>query len=102
MSCPQLRSAQEAIAGVADGAHIVMAGGNDMAPMALVRELVRQGKRDLRLVLAPAGGLNVDLLIGAGAVASIELSSVNLGEFGFAPQFRRAAEKGSLDIKDST
>ncbi|MBI3092549.1 MAG: hypothetical protein HYY96_17970 [Candidatus Tectomicrobia bacterium] len=102
MGYPQLCTLREAVTEVPQGAFIVMAGTNDMAPMALVRELVRQRKRGLRVITAPTGGLNVDLLIGAGCLASLELSAVSLGEFGAAPHFRRAAETRSLDLRDTT
>ena len=70
--------------------------------MAAVRALIRRGARDLRLWCLPAAGLQADLLIGAGCVASIECSGVSLGEFGAAPRFRRAAENGTVRIVDST
>jgi len=53
---------------IPDGATL---GIGRLPPMALVRELIRRGARDLDLVSAPTGGLAEDLLIAAGAVRSI-------------------------------
>jgi glutaconate CoA-transferase subunit A len=55
----------------------------------------------LRLILAPGGAVNADLLIGAGAVASVEMGNVLLGELGFAPCFTRLAQAGRLEVRDS-
>ena len=46
--------------------------------------------------------MQADILIGAGCVAEIETSGVSMGEFGFAPNFRRAVENGDIVIRDAT
>ena len=85
------------------GMLVGLGGGPMMAtPMALLREVLRQGARDLHVVVASTGGLGADLLIGAGAVASIEFAQLVLNEFGPAPNFRRAAEAGRLRCLDHT
>jgi glutaconate CoA-transferase subunit A len=69
--------------------------------MALVRELVRQGRRDLHVV-GSAHGIDVDLLVAAGAIAVCEESYVGFEQdFGLAPAFRRAAERGEIDVRES-
>jgi glutaconate CoA-transferase subunit A len=69
--------------------------------MALVRELVRQGRRHLHVV-GSAHSIDVDLLVAAGAVGVCEESYVGFeGDFGLAPAFRRAAESGALKIRES-
>jgi glutaconate CoA-transferase subunit A len=70
--------------------------------MALIREVVRRGARDLRLVASSTGGLGIDLLIGAGCAASVEFAQIVLNEFGQAPNFRRWAESGRLRCLDHT
>jgi len=80
---------------------VALAGNVDMSPLALVRELIRQGRRGLRLVLVPSGGLGADLLIGAGAVETAEFGSLHLGEYGVAPAFKRLAEGGRFPPLDS-
>jgi glutaconate CoA-transferase subunit A len=92
----------EAAGLVADG-HLVALGGGLCArlPMALVREAVRQGRRDLH-VLGSAHSLDVDLLIAAGAIAVCEESYVGFEQdFGLAPAYRRAAETGAITVKES-
>jgi glutaconate CoA-transferase subunit A len=69
--------------------------------MALVRELIRQGRRDLRLV-GSAHGIDVDLLVGARAVAAVEESYVGFEQdLGLAPAYRRAAESGTIAVRET-
>jgi glutaconate CoA-transferase subunit A len=86
----------EAAALVQDGDLVALGGHTRRAPMALIRELIRKGRRDLGLVTVPTGGLNVDLLIGAGTVSRLHFAQVSLEEYGLAPNFRRAVEQGRL------
>jgi glutaconate CoA-transferase subunit A len=44
----------------------------------------------------------VDLLIGAGCVASVETSGISLHELGPAPCFARAVKSGTLKLLDAT
>jgi glutaconate CoA-transferase subunit A len=41
------------------------------------------------------------MLIGAGAVHSVEFAQIVLGEFGMAPHFRRMAQAGKIVCKDN-
>ena len=81
---------------VQNGDLVALGGHTRHAPMALIRELIRQGRRDLGLVTVPTGGLNVDLAVGAGLVNRLHFAQVVLEEFGMAPHFRRAVEQGRL------
>lgn len=72
------------------------------APAALIREVIRSGVRDLRLIACSTGGYGLDLLIGAGCAASVEFAQISLYEYGFAPNFRRFAEAGRLRCLDHT
>ena len=74
----------------------------DNAPMAFLRELIRRGTKGLRLVTLTGGGLNADLLIGAGVVAEYETCSCALGAYGPAPNFQCALRAGLIKMKDST
>lgn len=74
----------------------------DNAPMAFLRELIRRGARQLRLVTLTGGGLNADFLIGAGAMAEYETCSCVLGPYGAAPNFQRALRAGLIKMKDTT
>ena len=70
--------------------------------LGLIRELIRQGRRDLDLVGVPTGDIAVELLIAAGCARSLHSSGVDLGEQGQAPAFARAVESGRLRMVDST
>ena len=88
---------------VRSGMKVGIGGGPVMiTPIALIREVIRQGARDLHLVASSTGGFGIDLLIGAGAVASVEFAQVVLNEFGAAPNFRRYAEQGHIRCLDHT
>jgi glutaconate CoA-transferase subunit A len=95
-----VRAMREAAHLVRDGDRVAYVGYMKMEPVAFFHELLRQGRRDLRLVLAPSSGFVADLLIGAGAVAEVEFSSLSFMEYGFAPNFRRRAEAGTLRYRE--
>lgn len=98
----KLVSLAEAAGHVHDGAVVALGGAlSYRQPMALVRELVRQGRRGLHLV-GSAHGLDVDLLVGAGAVGVVEESYVGFEQdFGLAPAYRRAAETGAVKLRET-
>ena len=70
--------------------------------MAMTRALIRHGADRLRLFCVPTGGLQVDQLVGAGLVESVETSAVSLGEGGGAPCFNEAVAQGRIGIRDAT
>jgi len=93
---------EEAIGLVKDG-DLLTAGGVSFhrVPMELIREIIRQGKKDLRLVdREPAIGF--DLLIGAGVASSVRFAMLGFELFGFALNFRKAAEAGNIEILEDT
>ena len=85
-----------------DGDRVAYVGYMKMEPVAFFHELLRKGRRDLHLVLAPSSGFVADLMIGARALADIEFSSLSFMEYGFAPNFRRRAEAGELACREHT
>ena len=94
---------EEAAAAVNDGALVGLTTAvADNAPMAFLREVIRHGTKDLRLVTLTGGGLNADLLIGAGVLAEYETCSCALGAYGPAPNFQRAVRAGLIKLKDTT
>ena len=96
----KLKTLSEALDGIDDGATIGIGGWIfNSQPMALVRELIRRNKRNLRLVPAP-GSIAPDMLIGAGCVAETGCVFISFEQFGLAPHFRRAAEAGSIKIHE--
>lgn len=99
----KVASLTEAAALVADGDRVGFGGSNALwrRPLCVARELIRQGRRDLH-VFNMIGGLEVDLLLGAGAVASTNCCYVGLDEFGQSPHFQRAAREGGVEIAEYT
>ena len=94
-------SLEAAAARVTDGA-VVAVGGNLLhrGPFALVRELARQGKRDLEIVKT-AGSYDVDLLAAAGCLRAVSCGFVGFeNEFGMAPSYRRAVESGAVEARE--
>jgi glutaconate CoA-transferase subunit A len=81
---------------VKDGDLVALGGHTRGAPMALIRELIRQGRRRLGLITVPTGGLNVDLAVGAGVADRLHFAQVGLEEYGMAPNFRAAVQAGRL------
>jgi glutaconate CoA-transferase subunit A len=102
MNANMVASLQELAAAIPDGTLLAVPKDSSGVAMAATRELVRRGVRDLHLVCVPVGGLQADILIGAGAVAVIETSAVTLGEFGAAPCFTAAVRDGCLRVLDAT
>lgn len=90
----------DAAAAVEDGMTIAIGGFiNSGHPMAIVRQLIKDGRRDLTVVGAASSGLETDLLIAAGV--AIHVVSPYIGAEGFAgigPAFRKAAQDGSIDV----
>jgi glutaconate CoA-transferase subunit A len=86
---------------VHDGDTVAVGGGlSSREPMALLRELIRQGRRGLRVV-GSAHGIDIDLLCGGGAVAATAESYVGFEQdFGMAPNYRRACESGAVAVED--
>lgn len=70
--------------------------------MAMTRPLIERGIHDLNLVCVPTGGMQIDLLVGAGLVKSVETSAVTLGEAGGAPRFNQAVKEGNIELLDAT
>jgi len=90
------------IAHIQDGDCLAIGGGLSWRePIAALQELIRQDKGKLRLV-GSAHGIDVDMLCGAGCVASSAESYVGFEQdFGMAPNYRRACELGTVEVRDS-
>ena len=103
MSDVLLANVDQLAAEVPDGAKIaVFKAEGGCAAMAATCALIRRGVRDLHLVTVPTSGLQADMLIGAGCVATVETSGVTLSEYGQAPCFGRAVKAGTIRVIDST
>lgn len=99
----KLTTLVEAAAGVKTGAQVVMTANMHHAPMALLRQVVRQGTRELRVVGVVNGAINIDFLVGAGAAAIVDTASLTLGEFSrTGPNFARYVQAGRVRALDNT
>jgi len=69
-------------------------------PFALVRELVRQQRKNLEII-KPSPGYDLDLLCRAGAVARVRAGIVAMeGNFGMARWYRKAIERGEARLEE--
>jgi len=97
-----LPNVESLVGRIPDGVRLAVIKNRSGVAMAATRALLRRGVKDLHLVGVPTSGLQADLLIGAGAVRSIEAAGVTLDEFGQAPCFGRAVKRGQIKLMDST
>ena len=91
----KLCSLEKAIRQIKDGDTVAL-GGNVLhrAPMAACREMVRQRKRDLKLVKT-AGAMDVDILCLAGSVYSVDAGFISYeSEYSLASFYRKAVQDG--------
>ncbi len=100
-------SLPQAAALVQDGQRLALGGVTlYRRPMAfalsLYRRFQQQGAPRALELLSFTGGLESDLLIGAGMVRSIRSCYVGLEAFGLAPHFTQAAQQGRLQIIEET
>ena len=68
--------------------------GTVRCPMSLVSEIIRQGHKDLRV--AGQGVLELDMLLGAGAVQALDLTYIGLEVYGVSNCLRREVESGRV------
>jgi len=99
-------SIEEAVRKYIHDDDFIVVGGvtSNRNPMALVHEIVRQGKKGLTVVLSPTGPA-VDLLLDAGCVSRIDTSWLgHETSSGAAPSnsMRNAVEKGRIAVHDQT
>jgi glutaconate CoA-transferase subunit A len=96
----KVTTVEEAAGLVADGDLVALQGmATQCAPMALVRELVRQERRRLGLVCL-VGGIAVDWLAAAGVIDRFIGAAVSMETFGLCQQYRRAVEQGRVRVEE--
>lgn len=91
----KLMTIQQAVALINDG-DTVGIGGNVLhrAPMAIVREIIRAGKQQLKLVKT-AGAMDVDMLCLGNCVKSVDAGFISYeSEFSLANHYRKAVQSG--------
>lgn len=86
--------------GVADGSRIGVGGALlTRLPLAMLHALAERRPRDLTYV-SWGGGIPLEILLGADAVAKIVFCFSSLDIFGLAPLFRRAVEEDRVAIDE--
>ncbi|MBV8850552.1 MAG: CoA synthetase [Methylobacteriaceae bacterium] len=97
-----LTSLDDLVAAIPSGATLSVPADYSGIAMAATAALVRHGTGGLHLICVPASGMQTDILVGEGLVATLETSAVTLGEAGGAPRFQAAARDGRLKLIDAT
>ena len=96
----KLTTLDQAIAQVKDGDLVALQNmATQAAPMAAVRELIRQEKRNLGLVVL-VGGMAVDWLAAAGVIDRLVGAAVSMEQFGLCQQYRKAVEQGRVRVEE--
>lgn len=92
----------KALSAVCDG-HSVAFGGMTLyrRPVSAALALAAAGRRNLEIVTL-TGGIETDLLIGAGCVRRLRSCYTGLEVVGFAPHFTRCMQEGTLDLVEET
>lgn len=92
---------QELVARVPNGASLAIGGSFlHRGPFAFIRELIRQGKRDLEIV-KQSPGYDIDILCRAGVVRKVRAGIVAMeGNFGLAPWYRKAIESKAVELEE--
>ena len=91
---------KEAASSIEDGM-VVSIGGflQSSHPMAVIRQLIKRGVKNLTLMPSISASLDADLLIGAGCVKKIVTSYCGAEQYApVCPMFRAFAEQGKLDV----
>jgi len=82
------------------GSFVAIGGGwSCNKPMAIVREIIRQDINGLK-VMSITGGWEMEWLLGAGMVDHLVFSFLSLEFFGLPANFRRAAEKKTIELTE--
>lgn len=99
----KLTTLEQAATAVKTGCKLLMSANLQRTPMAMLRQVVRQGTQKLRVIGVVGGDLNIDFLVGAGAVDVVDTCSVTLGEFArTGPNFARYVTSGRVRALDNT
>jgi len=70
-------------------------------PIGLCREIIRQEIKNLTLCTF-VGGIEVDMLIGAGCISEIRACFVGMEIFGMAPNYKKAVESGTIKVSEES
>lgn len=91
---------QEAAALISDGDHVaVQSMGTQGIPMTMVREMIRQGRRDLT-VTSVVAGIGIDWLAWKGCMSRFCGPIVSMERFGLCQGFRRGVQAGHIEFEE--
>jgi len=94
---PRLIEPDQMTAGLRPESQVAIGGGMGMQlPCEAARQLVARGV-PTRIVTS-AAGYAIDLLVHAGVVSELQFAFCSLDQFGLAPAFRAAVERGELKL----
>jgi glutaconate CoA-transferase subunit A len=96
---------EDEAAGLIRNGDVIIVGGFGTVnhPMPIIRALIRRKVKNLTIIGAATAGLEIDLLIGAGAVRKV--IAPYIGAELYAPIghcFRRAAENSEVEVYETT
>lgn len=91
---------EQAAAAIPDGCTLALGGlSMNSSPMAFVREIIQQKKKDLTVV-AIVNGMAVDWLVAAGCVRRVISGLISFEGMGLAPNFRHGVESGAVVLEE--
>ena len=93
-------SAAEAVATIVDGSNLTLGGfAHSLTPIAMVHEMIRQGKKDIDLT-SMGECWAADFLAGAGALRRARLSNYMFEGYGRCLNFSRGVQEGRIQVED--
>ncbi len=98
----KVMSAVQAAAMIKSDMHLGVSAGMAMNPMPVIREVIKNGVKNITLTPVLTGGYVADLLIGAGCISKVQFSQIVMDEFGLAPNFRKYSQAGKIITKETT
>jgi acyl CoA:acetate/3-ketoacid CoA transferase alpha subunit len=69
--------------------------GTVRCPQSLVNEIIRQGKKELRV--AGQGVYELDIMLGAGLIKALDHTYIGMEVYGISPCLRREVESGRVE-----
>jgi len=100
MGVSKVVSLPEAVASVPEGANMTFGGfAAYFTPLAFVREMIRQGKRDIEMT-SVAECWVADYLAGAGVLKRARFSNFMFEGLGRCQNFARGVERGEIEVED--
>jgi len=93
---------EKAVSLIKNGDKVALGGALSLRePVSIIREIIRQEKKDLHLI-GNAHGIDVDMLCGAGSVGTAEVTYVGFEfDFGIALNYRKVCESGKVKVLEN-